>query len=324
MHRKLISILLLAIFPFIQILSQSSSTPGIPCNTAKNGFKALKGSRDYYLFCESCGDEKAKLMQISSMSFGGNTKDGCSIFINDKKIDINITYVKIKDKWKNLAHFLKFNPDATPEELQEKHFPRDIAKENTIKKSDIDYLSVLEKEVIDEVNLARTEPKKYAEFIEAMKPFFKGTLFQEPDKIAIQTNEGVKAVDEAVKFLKSQEALSALTPSKGLSLASKDHVKDTGPKGVVGHTGTDGSNPFQRISRYGTNKGYSGENISYGFNTARAIVIQLIVDDGVASRGHRKNIFSPNFKTIGAGYGTHTQYGHMCVQNFGGDFTETK
>lgn len=55
-----------------------------------------------------------------------------------------------------------------------------------------------------------------------------------------------------------------MTWSKGLECAARDHVKDTGPKGVTGHTGTDGSSMSDRIERYGEWDVTVGENISYG------------------------------------------------------------
>ena len=50
--------------------------------------------------------------------------------------------------------------------------------------------------------------------------------------------------------------------------ASRDHVLDTGPDGVTGHTGTDGSSPSDRVGKYVTVEGMSGENIAYGDETA--------------------------------------------------------
>lgn len=60
----------------------------------------------------------------------------------------------------------------------------------------------------------------------------------------------------------------------------------------------------------------AGENISYGVNTARGIVIQLLVDDGVSSLGHRKNMLSTTFDSAGVAYGEHKYYRCMCVIDF--------
>lgn len=189
---------------------------------------------------------------------------------------------------------------------------------------DAGVMSVSEKAVIEELSLARTKPQDYAKFIEDYRKHVKadGTVLSEGKNI--QTQEGIKAVDEAIAYLKKAKPLAALTGSDPLALAAKDHAADTGPKGVTGHDGTDKSTFSDRIARYGAVKKTCGENIAYGPVSARSIVMQLIIDDGVANRGHRTNIYNSDFKTVGVSIGVHKVYGEMCVMDFADAVTPKK
>lgn len=51
------------------------------------------------------------------------------------------------------------------------------------------------------------------------------------------------------------------------------------------------------------------------------VVCQLIVDDGVANRGHRANCFSKDFLLVGVASGVHKQFKDMCVMDFAEEFT---
>ena len=175
-----------------------------------------------------------------------------------------------------------------------------IAKTDTAR--NVYYLSDLEKDVILEMNMARSDPKKYAEMY-------------------INPNLGAYA-KECYEELRNAGSLPVLFPKKGLSQAAKDHVADTGPKGVGGHVGTNGSSMSNRIERYGTWGIGASENISYGYNTAREIVLQLLIDDGIESRGHRRNIMNKNSKYVGVAAGTHAKYRYMYVQDFAVEYTD--
>ena len=166
----------------------------------------------------------------------------------------------------------------------------------------VQYLSTLEKDIILEMNMARSDPKKYAEMY-------------------INPNLGAYA-KECYNELRNTESLPVFNPKRGLSQAARDHVADTGPKGITGHDGADGSSMSGRINRYGTWGGGASENISYGYNTAREIVLQLLIDDGVSSRGHRRNIMNKNSKYVGVSVGTHSVYRYMCVQDFAVEYTD--
>ena len=176
------------------------------------------------------------------------------------------------------------------------------------------YLSRLELEVLAELNLARTEPGKYARHIEAMVPWFDGRLMRQPGRrMVIETREGAAAVREAVRELRRMRPVGAVTVSRGMSAAARDHVRDQGPTGATGHAGRDGSRAADRVARYGTWRMGLSENIAYGPPTAREVVVGLIVDDGVPDRGHRTALFDPLVKVVGVACGRHVRFQVMCV-----------
>jgi hypothetical protein len=183
------------------------------------------------------------------------------------------------------------------------------------------YLSETERQVIIEINLVRTDPGEYARrFIAPLRAYFHDYLLEYPGEIAISTNEGPHALDECINELAAAKPLAPLSPREGLTRAARDHALDQSKTGGTGHSDGDGSTMPDRISRYGSWDFSSGENIDYGNGDARRVVISLLIDDGVKSRGHRKNLISGAFRFVGVAVGPHPAYGYMCVMDFAGDY----
>ena len=179
--------------------------------------------------------------------------------------------------------------------------------------------TALEQEIAREINLARTKPAEYAAFLEQLRPLYSGREFRRAGLPALVTQEGVAALDEAVRDLRSMRPSAALAVSDGMCAGAGLLVKDQAGSERTGHKATDGSFCEQRVERFGAWQAPIGENLSYGSDSARDRVITLLIDDGFANRGHRKRLLDPAFKVLGVACGGH-HLGAVCVVTFAGGF----
>ena len=161
--------------------------------------------------------------------------------------------------------------------------------------------------VVAETNYARQQPQAYADVIQQWAAYFRGQLLILPGITALMTHEGAPAVWEAVRALRATKPMGALTEFAPLDLAADDLVKEQGPRGGRGHVSLDGSQPWTRMQRHATGLTGFGEANTYGPTDARSVVIGLLVDDGVPSRGRRQNLLNPVFKYAGVGCGRHAR-----------------
>ena len=165
----------------------------------------------------------------------------------------------------------------------------------------------LDREVLDEINYARAHPADYAQVLRDTRA--------EDDRYG---GVGAEAREEAIAFLERQQPLPPLAANPILATTAAEHTAGQGPTGLIGHRSADGASPSERIHRHGAWPIMSAETISYGYDTAGEVVRQLIIDYGVANRGHRAILFNASLQTAGAGCGPHTVYQHMCVIDFAG------
>jgi len=169
--------------------------------------------------------------------------------------------------------------------------------------------------IIQEMNLARRNPARYAGYIEELRQNYNAGFAVLPTGTKWRMKEGLRAIDEAASFLRAAYPEQPLRLSPGMCRSAADHCADQAG-GRTGHGGSDRSSPRSRLSHYGSWTGPWGENIAYGKTTARDIVITLIIDDGNSARPHRKNIFNSDFNYAGAACGPHARYGSVCTIDF--------
>jgi len=173
-----------------------------------------------------------------------------------------------------------------------------------------------ERQVLVALNAARANPAAFAAGLKRYRTYFHANLVRYPGLNAdIETQEGVKVVDETIGFLDHQAGLAPLAGSSLFATTAADLVADQA-RGGTGHESSDGATPSDRARRHGGGE-LVAEVIAYGSVDPADVIRQLIVDDGVADRGHRAIIFSPELRFAGVACGPHPEYRTMCVIDLG-------
>ncbi len=187
-----------------------------------------------------------------------------------------------------------------------------------------DSAGAFEKALFEELNALRADPKRMIPKLEELKGRFRGNSIVFPDGSTVRSPEGPAVVDEAIAFLARTAPVQKLAWTEGLARSSRDHCVDQAASGKSGHRGGDGSAPQDRMRRYGTFT-QSGENLAYGWyagDSPEAILIQLVVDDGVKDRAHRKSLFRPAFTHVGIAHGSHPRLQTMTVINLAAGYRQ--
>jgi hypothetical protein len=166
--------------------------------------------------------------------------------------------------------------------------------------SEVSYLSEEEKKVILFTNMARHDG---ALFVRT----FLDTYVEEKQ---VENSSYLRSLRRDLDGL---DRLAPLYPEQDLSVIAQGHATKSGQQGRVGHQ--DFNRRFEPL--LGNPYNHVGENCSYGFETAIDIVISLLIDEGVKDHGHRKNLLSESFNSIGVGIRPHKSYRTNCVMDFG-------
>jgi uncharacterized protein YkwD len=122
------------------------------------------------------------------------------------------------------------------------------------------------------------------------------------------------ATEEAMLVLVNRErtsrGLKPLTMNQTAREVARLHSRDMFARGYFSHVNPDGEDPFDRMERGGVEFSAAGENL------ALAPTLQLAHEGLMNSPGHRANILSPDFGTVGIGVIEGGPYGLMFTQNF--------
>lgn len=120
---------------------------------------------------------------------------------------------------------------------------------------------------------------------------------------------------------RGKNGLAPLNLNPQLIQSAQGHSQDMVDHNFMGHNGSDGSSPFDRMHRAGYQFSSAGENVAAGYATPETVMDGWMNEapDASGHRGHRDNILSPNYHEIGIGYafGQSTQYKHYWTQDFG-------
>ena len=172
------------------------------------------------------------------------------------------------------------------------------------------------------INKYRANPRELARHLERLKKYLDTStnILSEPDKIQIQMVEGVDVFNEAINYLRALRPLEPLQWEDALAASAQEHVDDIGPKGLLLYQSSDGTEPEDRITKYGNYLESLGENIDFGPNDALGVIVSLTLDDGEEERPHRDNLFKNDYKKIGIACGPHQTEFQMCVMDLAYDF----
>ena len=172
------------------------------------------------------------------------------------------------------------------------------------------------------INKFRANPRDLARHLERLKKYLDTStnILSEPDKIQIQMVEGEEVFNEAINYLKNLRPLQPFQWEDALAQSAQEHVDDIGPKGLLLYQSSDGTEPEDRITKYGNYLESLGENIDFGPNDAIGVIVSLTLDDGEEERPHRDNLFKNDYRKIGIACGPHQTEFQMCVMDLAYDF----
>ena len=184
-----------------------------------------------------------------------------------------------------------------------------------------EYLTVTEKDVILALNMARTDPHRYAQlYISEIISTYRGKLRSCSNGRIVKTIEGDVPAVELYNELMRQDPRPRLIPVYWMHHIADYLASEQSITGNIGHITNDGNNLQFRIDSYGYWKKAIGETIDYGGMTGFDAINNLLIDDGISNRSHRHVMFVPLFHVVGVSIRHHPVYGAVTVVDYADSF----
>ena len=165
-----------------------------------------------------------------------------------------------------------------------------IEKANTAK--DVAYLTTVEKECVMYINLCRLYPKDFLKYevvnyygTEKYGNYVKYSTYRQ----------------SLINLLNFMQPVDALYFDNEAYKNAKCFAIEQGKAGTTGHT------------RINCKDGNYAECCSYGMDTGKDIVLQLLIDDDVPSLGHRINCLNKAYTKIGVSVQNHVKWDTCAV-----------
>jgi uncharacterized protein YkwD len=130
-------------------------------------------------------------------------------------------------------------------------------------------LTSREQEMINEINNLRLNPARYCTYVEAY------LLKNDVD------NDVKVAAKELIGVLKKMQPLNPLTINPAMYNDARQYGLSMAKRNVFEHS----SLPY-------------AENLSLGYKDIRDAIVDLLIDEGIPDRGHRRNLLSEKIKLV--------------------------
>lgn len=164
---------------------------------------------------------------------------------------------------------------------------------NTAK--DYEYVTDEEKAIVQYINLCRMYPKQFAE--NEVKPY-RGIP-------GLKYKGFAKYKASLIKDLLARQPCGAFEFDENMYDDAECYAAEISKNKRAMH------------QRKICEKNQYAENLYFGKGSGKEIVLEWLVDCGIANLGHRKNCLNKNYGGMGAKMDTHYEYGHCAVAEFG-------